>query len=315
MRSLLIGLLMMIVSGVPAVASGGETSDSGGGDSGGALVARTIQTYEQVEEVRARMYEAVGDLSSEKRAYELALYELKNEPKTAKQVHELAKEIQQQGETLQRYKSQGASADSIAYCKKRIRDLTLILRAGKLQTPQERERFRAQVEPKVEELAARIREIESPYQAKMKAIQAAADEDNQALTELIRPYLKAPESTYPGSKVQHVNATVHMAFGSGNWNDRSDRQVAWAHIRIRSQDEIQDYHRKNLLDGKYPIQSLSDGSIWVWAGNFLITFVADDETITGEENIQDAIHQFIDLESLAAISEETEQVAAGEMIE
>lgn len=313
MRSFWMGLLVMVCSVMPAMASDGRTG--GAVVSEGALVAQTIETYEQVEAVRARMHEAVGDLALEKRAYELALYELENEPKTAKQVHELAKEIQQQRETLQHYKSQGASADSIAYCKTRIRDLTLILRAGKLQTPQQRDRFLAQVQPKVDELAARIREIEAPYQVKIKAIQSAADEANQALTELIRPYLKTPESTYPGSTVQHVNATVHMAFGSGNWNDRSDRQLAWAHIRIRSQDEIQDYHRKNLLDGKYPIQSLSDGSIWVWAGNFLITFVADDEAITGEANIQEAIHQFIDLESLAAISQQTEQVAAGDVVD
>lgn len=301
MRTFVIGLLMVVCSAASAVAS-----------DGGELIAQTIQTYEQIEAVRTRMREAVGGLSDEKRAYELALYELDNEPKSAKQVHELATEITQQGETLQRLKSRGASAASIAYCKKRIRDLTLILRAGKLQTRQQRDAFRAQVQPQIDQLAAKIRAIEAPYQAKMQAIQAAADQGNDALTELIRPCLKTPNTVYPGSSVQHVNATVHMAFGSGNWNDRHDKQVAWAHIRIRSLDEIEDYHREKLLDGKYPIQSLSDGSIWVWAGHFLITFVADDKAITGEDNIQKAIHQFIDLESLAAISAENEQVAAGE---
>jgi len=304
MRMFLVAVLVVSFSAVSAV-----------GSSEGELIARTIQTYEQIESIRSQMRDAVGDLAAEKRSYELAMYELKGDPMTAEQLAKLATDIKQQVQILHRYKTQGASEDSIAYAKKRIRDLSLMHRAGKLTTTEQREAFRAKVQPKIDGLAGKIQVIEAPFQAKIQELQSSADVDNDALNKLIRPHFNAPKSAYPSSKVQHLNATVHMAFASANWNNSENTQIAWAHVRIRSLDEIEDYHREQLLDGKYPIQSLSDGSIWVWAGHFLITFVADDEAITGEENIQKAIHQFIDLESLAAISGETEQVATGKIDE
>ena len=300
MRTILLTLCVVLLATVNATA----TTD-------GALVALSIQTYEQIESIRSEMRDAVGDLSDEKRAYELAIRELNSEPKTQKQLDELDADIKRHKGILERSQNFNASGDSIAYSHKRVRDLTLILEAGKLKTDDEREAFRQKYQPRINELAARIQSLEAPFQDRIREAQEPTQAQNEALAEIIRPHIKAPQDGYPGSAVSHINATVHMAFGSSNWNDRDDNQIAWAHIRIRSLNEIEDYHRENLLDGKYPIQSLSDGSIWVWAGHFLITFVVDDEALKGKENIQKAIHQFIDLKSLASISAETKQVAAG----
>jgi hypothetical protein len=276
-----------------------------------AVVAEAIQTYEQIEAIRAEMRDAVGELSDEKRAYELALYELDGKPKTKAQLDELAGSIRQQTKSLERIQANNGSKKSLAYCKRRIRDLTLILQASQLTTDAQRAAHRQKLQPRIDELAAQIRSIQAPYEERIQEIQHPADAGNDALTAVIRPHIKTPESAYPGSTAEHLNATVHMAFASCNWNDRDGNQIAWAHIRIRPLDEIEDYHRENLLDGKYPIQSLSDGSIWVWAGHFLVTFVVDDDGLKGKENIQEAIQQFIDLQGLAAIQTGTEQVAAG----
>jgi hypothetical protein len=281
----------------------------------GAIVAQSIDTYEQIEAIRSEMRDAVGDLADEKRAYELADYELDDEPKTQDQLDELTGSIKQQAKSLERMQAGNGSKESIAYSQRRIRDLTLILEASKLQTDAERDAHRQELQPIIEKLAADIQSIELPFQTSMREITGPADAGNEALAGVIRPYIKTPESTYPGSTIEHFNATVHMAFGSSHWNDSDGKQIAWAHIRIRSLDEIEDYHREKLLDGKYPIQSLSDGSIWVWAGNFLITFVADDDELKGQENIQEMVKQFVDLQGLAAIKVQAGSVATGALAE
>ncbi len=304
MRTILLPLLAVMIS---AAYTMGATDV--------ALVALSIQTYEQVETIRSEMHDAVGDLSDEKRAYELAIRELNAEPKSQEQLDELAADIKRHWESLNRFQNGDGAEASTAYSRKRVRDLTLILEASKIKTDDERDAFRQKYQPEIDELAAKIRTLEAPFQKLIRNTQEPVNAENEALINLIRPYIKAPDSSYPGSTVQSINATVHMAFGSSNWNDSDDNQIAWAHIRIRSLDEIEDYHRENLLDGTYPIQSLSDGSIWVWAGHFLITFVADDDALKGKENIQQAIHEFIDLEGLASIQAaqhaELETVATG----
>ncbi len=304
MRTIVLSLLAVMLSAVSAVASGD-----------GAVVARTIETYEQIDRIRSEMRKAVGGLADEKRAYELAINELSGEPKTQQQLDELSGSISQQSESLKRIQASNGSKKSLAYCQRRIRDLTLILEASQLKTDTERDAHRQKLQPKIDQLATKIQSIQGPYKERIGEIQAPADAGNDALAAVIRPYFKAPESTYPGSTIEHFNATVHMAFGASNWHDSAGNQVAWAHIRIRSLDEVQDFHREKLLDGKYPIQSLSDGSIWVWAGHFLITFVVDDDALKGEEHIQEVIHQFVDLQGLAAIEAESEQVATGELAE
>jgi archaellum component FlaC len=304
MRTILLSLLAAMLPAVTALAS-----------DEGAIVARAIETHLQVQAIQTEMRDTVGGLSDEKRAYELALRELDTKPKTRDQLNELATEISRQTESLKRFQANIGSEDAIDYCKRRIRDLTLILEASKLKTDTQRDAYRQKLQPKIDKLTEQIRSIEAPFRERVREVQGSADAGNEDLAAVIRPHIKTPESTYPGSTVEHFNATVHMAFGSSNWNDSEGEQVAWAHIRIRPLDQIQDYHREKLLAGKYPIQSLSDGSIWVWAGHFLITFVADDEKLKGEENIQQAVQQFVDLEGLAAIHTETESVATGAVVE
>ncbi len=304
MRAISLFLCVVLLTAVNAVAS-----DSG------AVIAEVIQTYEQIEAIRSEMREASGDLSDEKRAYELAIYELKGEPKPQEQLDKLAGSIKQQEKSLKRIEANDGSSKSLAYAKRRIRDLSLILEASGLKTEAEREAHRRKLQPNVDELIRRIQAIEGPFKARIEAIENSAEAGNDALTAVIRPHIKTPESIYPGSTIQQFNATAHMAFGASHWQDSEKGQIAWAHIRIRPLDEIQDYHREKLLDGTYPIQSLSDGSLWVWAGHFLITFVVDDESLKGEESIQKVIHQFVDLEGLAAIKAEAKQVAAGEIAE
>ncbi len=302
MRKIVISLLAVMLSAVSALAS-----------DQGAIIAQTIETYKQIEAVRSEMRGAVGDLSHEKRACELAIYELDGEPKTQAQLDELAGSISQQAESLKRIQASNGSKRSQAYCERRIRDLTLMLEASQITTDVKREVHRKKLRARVDQLDKKIQSIQEPYRGRIQAIEGPADAGNDELAAVIQPHIKTPEAAYPGSTVEHLNATVHMAFGSSNWHDSNRKQIAWAHIRIRSLDEVEDYHREKLLDGKYPIQSLSDGSIWVWAGHFLITFVVDDDKLKGEENIQKMIHEFVDLEGLAGIEAEAEQVAVGEL--
>ncbi len=276
-----------------------------------ALVALSIRTYQEVEAIRSEMRDAASDLADKKRAYELAIRELDAPPKTPDQLDKLAAGIKRHAAIIKHGQDGNGSEASIAYSQKRVHDLSLILEASKLKTDAGREAFRQKYQPRIDELTNKIQAIQAPYRVRIQDTQQPVRAENGALAEMIRTHFKTPNAAYPDSSVGQVNATVYMAFAASHWSDRNDKQIAWAHIRIRSLDEIEDYHRENLLDGKYPIQSLSDGSIWVWAGHFLITFVADDDSLKGKENIQQAIHQFIDLEGLAAISTGSEQVAAG----
>ncbi len=278
----------------------------------GNLVARSIQTYEQIEAIREQMRDATADLTAEKRAYELAIREANAGVKTEQQLKELRTELDRHQQILANAQKNNTPAASTDYSRKRIRDLSLMIEAGSLQTDVQRKAFTIKYQPKIDRLNKQIKRISTPYHTRISELQDAANADSDALVDMLRPYFKTPDANYTGSSVDAVCADMSNAFGSGNWNDSDDERIAWAHIRIRSQDEIEDYHRQNLLDGKYPIQSLSDGSIWVWAGNFLITFVADDDAIKGKDNIQQAIHDFIDLEGLASIQIESTQVATGE---
>ena len=62
MRSILLTVMTLTLVITPAVAS-----------QDGVIVMKSIETYQQIEAVRHEMREAVGELSDEKRAYELAV--------------------------------------------------------------------------------------------------------------------------------------------------------------------------------------------------------------------------------------------------
>lgn len=165
----------------------------------------------------------------------------------------------------------------------------------------ERTALRAELEAQRDSLRERIDAIERPFRERTQKVKTAVDSQNRALTEAMKPFFRKPAGAVTGTPGQ-LNFTMSMAFGGVEWRDADNTQIAWAHVRMRPESEIKPSHRKNLLHGTYPIQSLGRDTIWVWAGNFLVTFATSHEAMKSEEAVQAAVGEFVDLAALASVN-------------
>ena len=77
----------------------------------------------------------------------------------------MASDIRKQSEHIKERLANNMPTQSIEYSKRRVRDLTLILEAARLKTDQERQAHRGKLQPRIDQLSAKIESIEGPLSA------------------------------------------------------------------------------------------------------------------------------------------------------
>lgn len=267
-----------------------------------ALLAQSIQTYQEIEAIRKEMREAVGSRTPQKRAIEQALQTLDQAPLEQAELDDLEGQINRETEWLEQMQKSGVGEASLQYRRHRLHELSLQREAAAISDEAEQTSHRTKLQAQLKQLNAQIHEIQGPFSRQIEALQSSVSDQNSVLTKSLRPFFKTPGRQYEGGSIQFFQATVHNAFVSLEWIGPDEKRLAWAHIRIRPLSEIQEHDRNRLLNEKFPIRTVSNDSVWVWAGHHLITFVPVHDKLKDEAKLLEMIHEFVDLDGLAQIS-------------
>ncbi|MEM7229960.1 MAG: hypothetical protein AAF432_14220 [Planctomycetota bacterium] len=277
-----------------------------------SLTARSLSAYEQIESIRTDMQNTTGSLSDELSTVGHVLSVFDEPLLTTEELDELDTEIAHAEKRLTWLEERNESEDAIARARMTVERHTMLRRLGTMSDKAARKAWRQKLTERKTSLEAKLTELATPYRTQMKDITASVQQDNKAFTDALSPFFLTPATDFEGVTLDHVNFTMHSAFGGVEWKDAEGKQIAWAHIRLRDDAEIQSYERDNLLDELYPIRSTSDYDLWVWAGNFLVTFVPSEGTMKNKELLQAVVTDFVDLEGLAAIEVDApEAIATG----
>jgi len=186
--------------------------------------------------------------------------------------------------------------NSLKYKVRRVDSLEKELET--LKTDKVKQDEVAQLEMELKETLAEIKSIKQPFTTKKNEflVKMKAAEQNSELSTLLRP-LVTPKTDINGKKVasKAFSANFSTAFASSNWYVNNKR-IAWAHIRIRPVPGRTGTIKK--LAGKYPIQSISNNSIWFWAGKYQICFVVDDKQYQTQDKIKELAQKLLKLPEL-----------------
>lgn len=267
------------------------------------LATRALTVYEQFEQIRSDMAERVGALPEEGRAVDQVIRAF-DEPALADDERiALDGKIDRERDRLARLEERaGNDPGRINRTRAKIIELQLLRELGELNAASERLDFRDDLEARSAAIRAQIIDIERPFRDRMHAISSGSTADSERFSRELKPYFLPPSDAFSGVVPDNVRFTTHMAFGSVEWFDDAGEKVAWAHIRLRRDSEVTTLDRNDLLDGRYPVRTLSNDSIWLWAGNFLVTFVAVDPALEHKDALRAAVGDFVDLQGLAEIN-------------
>ncbi|MCF6175469.1 MAG: hypothetical protein L3J71_06865 [Victivallaceae bacterium] len=152
------------------------------------------------------------------------------------------------------------------------------------------------------DLIARIDKLQLPFKKQKSTVSnnINLDQKNSELKSLLDTLI-TPVTGKKSAIVdkKSVDATFTTAFVSCYWK-QGKKQIAWAHIRIRP--EKNNRFIKNKLANKYPITSINDNSIWLWAGNFNICLVVNDKKLQNKEKVKELALQLLNLHGFKKIS-------------
>ncbi len=160
------------------------------------------------------------------------------------------------------------------------------------------------LEKKRDSLIARINKRKQPFNAQKNTIlnKLNAEQKNRELKSLLATIInpKAGDQAAIANKT-NIGAVFKDAFVSCSWK-KNKKQIAWTHIRIRTQPE--NLSTQTKLADKYPITSLGDTTIWLWVGNFRICFVVDDKKLKGKDQVKKTLQKLFNLPELKKISKQ-----------
>jgi hypothetical protein len=272
----------------------------------GDLAARSIQAHTQISTIQADMEAALGDRQSQVKGLNAAIDQLEDAPMSPEELSAFDTEIEKETERLAQFRELGTPDDSLVYTYSRILELSMQRNAGSIQSKPKRKEFATKIQGEFNRITSEIEQIETPFENKISKItEAVSDEDSELSDELSQFF-----NEFNGISLKPTNATMHTAFAGLEWYNPSGERVAWAHIRIRSTTEIVESDREDMLKGKFPVRTANDNSLWVWAGNFLITFVPVDEKLKDEDTLKNKIFDFVDLKALAQVDAQPNNVLA-----
>jgi ATPase subunit of ABC transporter with duplicated ATPase domains len=254
------------------------------------LAKKSLKVYQEIEEINKKASAATKKVS-EKQSKTYKLKRNLSKKMTAREIEYIEKSIERENKNLEYNRKQ------IERSTAQIKLNNEILKMNQLPEPQKKAKL-VVLESKHQELLKEHQLLSKPFNDKVKQLRKDVEADNKAFSKLMKQYFLLSKS-FPEIASVTVNATIHSAFISVHWNDKNDKQLVWAHVRLREKPVINS-NSKTLAD-KYYLSSSSNSSVWVWAGHFQVAFVADKKNFRNETKLQKAVQALVDLEGLAKI--------------
>ncbi len=190
--------------------------------------------------------------------------------------------------------------NSLSYKVKRVNSLKKELK--NLKTDKLKQDEVAQLEMDLKKILTEIKRIKQPFTNKKNAFldKMKATEQNSELSALLCPLVTAETNIKGKVTSKYFSANFSTAFASNNWYVNNKR-IAWTHIRIRPIPSRTGTIKK--LAGKYPIQTISNNSIWFWTGKYQICLVVEDKQYQTQDKIKELAQKLFKLPELERSSD------------
>ena len=251
-----------------------------------SLMSTSLEAKRQRQSIEQARRKAVSEVQSQMHKLSRLVRQLEGEPADQQKIAEYRQQLAQ-------YERQ------LARARQAIDRLKQQIEFAKLEDPQKRqakaqalEKQRQQVQDKYEQKAA-------PFDKRLQALRQKYADQADAFEKAVASFAQAPGDPYPNVTVARVSARMSNGFISYHWEDGDGNRVAWAHLRLHAESDAAEDAEK--LAGQYPIQSSSGQSIWFWAGQFQVAFVASSEALKGADTLREAAPKFFDLERMAGL--------------
>ncbi len=270
-------------------------------DETAVIAARSIAFWQQKQQIQEKQREALGGLPEEQRLYQQIVDWTRQAPLDAEALKQLDQRIAKKQAQINVARKNGRTGAWVESLNENLTRLRIERQVCASRNPMQRVQLRNKAQAEVDRLQVQIDKRGRTYAGQLRSLDKEARAFSPALEYAFESYFKTTAGAGQNAVRQHFTANASDAFMSVQWNDATGNQVAWAHIRLRPESEVPAHARKNLLGGKYPIQTAGDHSLWVWAGNALIAFVPTDEQLKNEAALKKAVFDYIDMTGLASI--------------
>lgn len=206
------------------------------------------------------------------------------------------KEMSRIQEDIERLKKNIADYERyVAEYKAKLTGQQELVELSKLNKDDQNKKL-GEIDKEIDAIRSKLSEIRKPFREERRKNESTVSGDEKTFDEFFKKQFKT--STALGIDKVSCNPGLSSAFSSVSWY-KGDKQVLWAHIRMRALPEIP--QNPKMLFNKYYASTISGSSIWYWAGHFQIAFVSSDKSFKDENKLQEAIKELIDSEGLAAV--------------
>ena len=243
------------------------------------LAAESLKTYKAMEAIGAEMRLASNGITGRVRAIESLVRDAGKPAPGPDKIEEYQREIRR--------------------LEQQVDHLKLKMEMAKITDAERREARVEELKTELKQLRAKEREVTRPFNDEMNRLKAEEKGRCEQFTEAMERFCRIPGEAYPDVVKTEVHATFHSAFTSYSWRDAEDKQLVWAHVRLRDKPKVP--KNPQMLDGAHYIMSCSHQSIWVWAGHFQVAFMMQKKEWQGAEKVEKALKCFIDVDGLAGI--------------
>lgn len=264
------------------------------------LLWLAIDTHERREVIQQARSEAIGDRPARLDALWSMEQYLTGEPADERTIERLRETVAQHEDQVKTGREHGNDA-FVKSAEQSLDRARRQLEAALLQDADERAALKAKVVEERKALEAELVELEAPFKPKLRALDQRIKPHEDALASAIKGYFKNVTNDAFRCELTAFHADVRSGFISCRWQDADEKQVAWAHVRLRSASDAPAHSEENKLDGEYPLQAMSNSQMWVWAGPALVTFVPTADALRSEDRLKEQIYNFVDLAGLAKI--------------
>ena len=169
-----------------------------------------------------------------------------------------------------------------------------LMALSKLSKEQQAEKLK-KIDKELETIREKVNSLSKPFRDKRYANEKSLSAEEKDFEAFMKKQFTTSKKL--GIDTVEVSPGLASAFSSVTWKKGNNR-VLWAHIRMRP---LPEKNNSPLLFDKYIASTISDNSIWYWAGHFQIAFVSSDPSFKNKEKLKEAIKELIKSEALSAV--------------
>lgn len=246
-----------------------------------------LQVYESNEKLKDESDKATEELNSRRNSLYSSQRTLKK-GFSPDQISELKKDMASLQKNIANYERY------LKEYKAKLKAKEELMAISKL-SKEEQNKKKAEIDKELDEVSKKVAALNKPFRDKRYANEKSIASEEKEFDAFMKQQFKTSKTLKIDSV--DVNPGLASAFSSISWK-RGNERVLWAHVRMRP---IPEENKGKRIFDKYTATTISDNSIWYWAGHFQIAFVASSQDFKNKDKLKEAIKELINSEGLAAV--------------